>query len=277
MMQGRGKAVMPGAAAVIVGALLIAGALSCGGAQAADIVPHHAVYSMSLGATHGDAGVTGAGGTMAYQWGEVCDGWTVEQRYRLKMAYAESSDVSISSNFVTWEAKDGLKYRFNQKETRNGTDNDEIRGEAKLDGPDKGGTVNFEKPEAKTLKLPAGTLFPSAHTISLIDKAKAGENFISKQIFDGATMENSVLVTAVIGAKVEPDEESAKKSPLLNRPGWRVQLAFFPADQKAEKPDYQLGMVLLDNGVSRDMVIDYGEYSIRAKLDDIEALPKPKC
>jgi hypothetical protein len=24
-------------------------------------------------------------------------------------------------------------------------------------------------------------------------------------------------------------------------------------------------------------VIDYGEYSIRAKLDDIEALPKPHC
>jgi len=38
-------------AAVIVGALLKAGALSCGGAQAADIVPHHAVYSMSLGAS----------------------------------------------------------------------------------------------------------------------------------------------------------------------------------------------------------------------------------
>jgi hypothetical protein len=114
----------------------VAGALSCGGAEAAEIVPHHAVYSMSLGATHGDAGVTGAGGTMAYQWGETCDGWTVEQRYRLKMAYAESSDVSISSNFVTWEAKDGLKYRFNQKETRNGTDNDEFRGVAKLDGPE---------------------------------------------------------------------------------------------------------------------------------------------
>jgi hypothetical protein len=277
MMPGRGKGRGPGAAAVMVGAILMAGGLSCGVAQAAEIVPHHAVYSMSLGATHGDAGVTGAGGTMAYQWGETCDGWTVEQRYRLKMAYAESSDVSISSNFVTWEAKDALKYRFNQKETRNGTDNDEIRGEAKLDGPGKGGTVSFEKPEAKTLKLPAGTLFPSAHTIFLIDKAKAGENFMSTQIFDGATVENAVLVTAVIGAKVEPDEESAKKSPLLNRPGWRVRLAFFPADQKAEKPDYELSMVLLDNGVSRDMVIDYGEYSIRAKLDDIEALPRPKC
>ena len=275
MKQGLAQAL--GAAAAVVLAAGGIGAAPAVSAGAAEIVPHHAVYSMSLGGTHGDAGVTGAGGTMAYQWGETCDGWTVEQRYRLKMAYAESSDVSISSNFVTWEAKDASHYRFNQKETRNGTESDEIRGQAKLDGPDKGGAVEFEKPEAKTLKLPAGTLFPSAHTIFLIDKAKAGENFISKQIFDGATVENAVLVSAVIGAKVEPDEESAKKSPLLNRPGWRVRLAFFPADQKAEKPDYELGMILLDNGVSRDMVIDYGDYSIRATLDDIEALPKPHC
>jgi hypothetical protein len=261
-------------AATLLMAAIGGASLSAG---AAEIMPHHAVYSMSLGASHGDSGVTGAAGTMAYQWGETCDGWTVEQRYRLKMAYAESSDVSIASNFVTWEAKDGFKYRFNQKETRNGNENEEIRGEAKLDGPDKGGAVTFEKPDAKTLKLLPGTLFPSAHTVFLIDKARAGENFISKQIFDGASVDNSVLVTAVIGAKVDPDEDSKKKSPLLDRPGWRVRLAFFPADQKAEKPDYELGMVLLDNGVSRDMTIDYGEYSIRAKLDDIEALPKPKC
>jgi hypothetical protein len=276
MMQGLANAFRPAAAAAFlsVAAIATSPVVSAG---AAEIAPHHALYSMSLGATHGDAGVTGAGGTMAYQWGESCDGWTVEQRYRLKMAYAESQDVSISSNFVTWESKDGLRYRFNQKETRNGTDNDEIRGTAKLDGPDKGGIVEFEKPQPKSLKLPPGVLFPSSHTIFLIDKAKAGENFISRQLFDGATVENAVLVSAVIGAKVEPDEESAKKSPLLNRPGWRVRLAFFPADQKAEKPDYELGMLLLDNGVSRDMVIDYGDYSIRAKLDDIEALPKPGC
>ena len=246
-------------------------------ADAAEIMPHRALYQMSLGRASGDAGVTGASGTMAYQWGEACDGWTIEQRYRLKMGYAESPDVSISSNFVTWEAKDGLRYRFNQKETRSGSDADEIKGAAKLDGPGKGGSVEFEKPEGKTFQLPAGVMFPSAHTIYLIDKAKAGENFVSAHIFDGATVENAVLVSAVIGPKIEPDPDIAKKSPLLNRPGWRVRLAFFPADPKAEKPDYELGMLLLDNGVSRDMVIDYGDYAIKAKLDDIEALPKPGC
>jgi hypothetical protein len=248
-----------------------------GSAQAAEIMAHRALYSMSLSRASGDAGVVGARGTMAYQWGESCDGWTIEQRYRLKMGYAESPDVAISSNFVTWEAKNGLRYRFNQKETRNGADEEEIRGEAKLDGAGKGGLAEFEKPPGKSFKLPPGVLFPSAHTIELINRAEAGENFVSKHVFDGATAEGAVLVSAVIGPKVEPDAEAAKKSPLLNHPGWRIRLAFFPADPKAEKPDYELGMLLLDNGVSRDMVIDYGDYAINAKLDDIEPLPKPHC
>src|SRR4051812_37002105 len=120
-------------------------------AVSAEIAPHRALYAMSLGPTHGDGGVTAASGTMAYQWGESCDGWTVEQRYRLKMGYAESPDVSISSNFVTWESKDTLRYRFNQKETRSGGGDQEIRGEAKLEGAGKAGAVEFDKPETKSL------------------------------------------------------------------------------------------------------------------------------
>src|SRR5260370_2221867 len=144
------------------------------------------------------------------------------------MGYAESADVSIASNFVTWEAKDGLRYRFNQKETRNGTDSDEIRGEAKLDGPDKGGAVEFEKPQPKSLKLPTGVLFPSAHSIFLIDKAQAGENFISRQIFDGATVENAVLVSAGERPHGEPHGRGAHKSPPLHPPEW-LAAARFPS------------------------------------------------
>jgi hypothetical protein len=259
--------------ACVVLVLVIAGS-----ASAADIVSHRALYTISLIWANDDAGVTAASGTMSYQWGEVCDGWTVEQRYRIKLGYSESPDVAVASNFLTWEAKDGLRYRFNQKETRSGADEDEeVRGAARLDGPGKGGIAEFAKPEDKSYALPAGVLFPSAHTIALIDKALAGENFMSTQIFDGATAEPAVLVSAVIGARVEPDAQAAKHGPLLSRPGWRVRLAFFPADQKEDKPDYEIGMLLLDNGVSRDIVIDYGDYAIRATLDDIEALPKPNC
>jgi hypothetical protein len=243
----------------------------------AEIMPHRALYAMTLANARNDSGVVDARGTMSYEWGETCDGWTIEQRYRLKIRYAETPDVGIVSSFITWESKDGLHYRFNQKQTRNGELDQEIRGEARLDGPGKGGVAEFSKPEQQTLTLEPGVLFPSAHTILLIDAAHEGENFISRLVFDGATDENAVQVSAVIGGKITPDRVSVPRSPLLERPGWRMRLAFFPVDPNAEKPDYELGMRLLDNGVSQDMLIDYGEYSIRAKLDDIEPLSKPSC
>ena len=254
--------------------LMAASTLSADGAE---IAPHRALYTMTLGSARNDSGVVDARGTMDYEWGESCDGWTIEQRYRLKMRYVESPDVDIVSSFITWESKDGLRYRFNQKQTRNGEVDQEIRGEARLDGPGKGGVAEFSKPQPQTLTLEPGVMFPSAHTILLIDAAHEAENFISRWVFDGATDENAVQVSAAIGVKLAPDPAMAARSPLLQRPGWRIRLAFFPVDANAEKPDYELGMRLLDNGVSQDMVIDYGEYSIRARLDDIEPLSKPNC
>src|SRR6266478_9997351 len=83
-----------------------------GTASAVEIAPHRALYSMSLGAAKQNSGVVAAAGSMAFSWGETCDGWTVEQRYKLRMHYSEDTDVEITSNFVTRESKDGLRYRF---------------------------------------------------------------------------------------------------------------------------------------------------------------------
>jgi hypothetical protein len=251
----------------------------CGQALAVDIAPHRALYSMALGSTKSNSGVVGATGTMTYVWGETCDGWTVEQRYKLRMQYAESSEVEITSNYVTWESKDGLRYRFNERKMRNGEVDEEVRGEASLEGQGKAGSAVFTRPKQQTLELPAGTIFPTAHTILILDRAVAGEQFVSKNVFDGASEETAVQVSAFIGQELKPDAgaDNGVKSPLVERPSWRIRLAFFSADQKSEKPDYELGMRLYDNGVSRDMLLDYGDFAVKAKLDEIEALPKPNC
>lgn len=250
-------------------------------AHAVDIAPHRALYSLSLGSAKTSSGVVSATGAMVYEWGETCGGWTVQQHFRLRLQYAEQDNVDVSSNLVTWEAKDGLRYRFNERRMRNGELDEEVKGEAKLDGLGKGGSAEFSKPSATTLSLPPGTLFPTAHTLVLIQRAQAGDQFVSRQVFDGATVESSSQITAVIGPQLKPGpsspDEKLPSSPLLNRPSWRVRLAFFPADGKSEEPDYELGMRLLDNGVSQDMSLDYSDYVIRATLDEIEALPRPSC
>ena len=156
-----------------------------------------------------------------------------------------------------------------------------MRGEATLNGVGKGGKVEFTKPNQSALDLAPGVIFPTAHTILLIERAAAGEAFVGKKLFDGSSDENAVDVTAVIGAPMTAEAGAAEepvKSPLLARPSWRMRLAFFPAEAgNDDKPDYELGMRLLDNGVSRDMVLDYGDFAIKAILEKIEALPKPNC
>lgn len=250
-------------------------------ALAADIAPHRALYSLSLASAKSSSGVVGATGAMVYEWGETCDGWTVQQRFRLRLQYAEQDNVDVSSSLVTWESKDGLRYRFNERRLRNGDVDEEVKGEAKLDGPGKGGAAEFSKPEAATLPLAPGVLFPTAHTILLIERARAGDQLVTRNVFDGATVENASQISAVIGPELKPGASSADeklpKSPLLNRPSWRMRLAFFPPNNTNEQPDYELGMRLLDNGVSQDMSLDYSDYVIRAKLDDIEPLPRPSC
>jgi len=183
---------------------------------------------------------------------------------------------------VTWESKDGLKYRFNERRTRNGELDEELRGEASLDGPGRGGVAQFTKPETATITLAPGVLFPTAHTLFLIGRAQADEQFIARNVFDGSAVENAGEVSAVIGPELKPPGGKAPKpfnNALLQRPSWQVRLAFFPSDTKSDQtePDYELGMRLLDNGVTQDMKLDYGDYIIHAKLDEIEPLPKPGC
>jgi hypothetical protein len=263
-----------------LGLALLLLAMAVPATRAADIAPHRALYSLTLSSAKSGSGVLGASGAMYYEWGETCDGWTVEQRFRLRVNYAEAGATELSSTLVTWEAKDGLRYRFNERRLRNGSLDEELHGEAHLDGPGKGGAAEFTKPETATITLAPGVIFPSAHTILLIDRAKAEEQFIARYVFDGSSVENATQITAVIGPSLAPSAEpgdKAVKSPLLKRPSWRVRLAFFPPESSSETPDYELGMRLLDNGVSQAMDLDYGDYVIRATLDELEGLSKPSC
>jgi len=245
-----------------------------------EVQPHRALYEMTLESAKPNSGVVGATGSLAYQWGESCDGWTIEQRYKLNMQYEQDQPVDINSNFVTWESKDGKSYRFNERRTRNGQADEDIKGDAALKGAKGAGAAVFSKPKDQNFDLPPGSLFPTAHTLLLIRKAEDGEHYLSADVFDGSSVDGAVDISAVLGPKIDPKAHppsATVKSPLIDRPSWNVRMAFFPESSKDENPDYELGMRLMDNGVSSEMTIDYGDYVIKAKLKEIQALPKPAC
>lgn len=243
----------------------------------ARIAPHRAVYTVAMATARNSSKVTSVRGRMTFEWAEACDGWLVEQRYQLRFFYAEGDETQMTSSYATWEAKNNQKYRFNVRKYVNGQLEEDIKGEARLGREGGDGTAHFSRPEERDYVLSPGTQFPTRHTISLIEKAQSGAKLYNQMVFDGSDTNGATEINAVIVPATPAKPPVLAKTPLVRDRGWQVRLAFFPVDSDEATPEYEMGMLLLDNGVAESMLIDYGDFTVNAVLETLEPLPRPNC
>ncbi len=242
------------------------------------ILPHRALYRMSLDSVRNGSQIQASEGMMYFEWQDACDGWNVEQRLNLTMTRDEGVELEIKSNFTTWESKDGLRYRFNYRNLLNGQLQEEFRGNAKLSAPGETGLATYSIPEVREVKLPLGSYFPTSHTMALIGAAIARKPLFAASVFDGTDEHGLSEVSAVIGAQKDVSVEAARTG-LGDTPAvaWPVRMAFFPYDQEEAAPEYEMDTTILPNGVSEFMLLDYGEFRLRGVLEKVEILAKPDC
>lgn len=231
---------------------------------------HRAFYTLTLASSRG-GDVIAARGTMGYEVIDACDGWAVRQRLSMTLTNAEGQDVQMVSDYATWEAKDGLKFRFHMKQTTDTAVTSQTDGDARLERPGGPGEAHYTVPEDTTKELPAGTLFPMAHTSAILEAAQAGKKFLAIPLFDGTDdsgVEDSSLVV------LDYKKPEANKFPLLsNLPSTRVRLAFFDRSSKSEVPSYQVGMRYWENGVADNLQMDFGDFVMDAKMTELTPLP----
>lgn len=245
-------------------------------ARSVALAPHKATYKLSLDHARLQSGVSDVTGKMSFAWNDACDGWTIDQRFQVKFVYTEGEEMDLVTNYATWEAKDGTSYRFSVRKLVNGNPDEELSGGATLDG-NKGGTAYYDKPEARELELKPGTMFPSAHTMRILSQVGSGDNLFSVPLFDGSEAEGPSPVNTVLGKMRTPPALKVKDGDLLKAKAWQVSLAFFPSNPGEALPDYETSMELLENGVVRSMLVDYGDFRVKMELESLEKAPKPPC
>lgn len=245
-------------------------------ALAFEVTPHRAVYDLSFGGSSGRGDVVGVTGTMAFDWEDACDGWSVTQRTVMSFAYSSGDVIDIGWNVVTWEAKDGLRYRFFIRNFENGEKKEEFRGEARLDGPGQGGVADYVLPEGHKVTLPAGTLFPTAHTLELLKRIEAGDSFFWATIFDGFNEDGLSDVNAVMARPAATEAAAPGRPPLLSAaPSSRVTLAFFDHAGESTEPEQEQRVRLHLNGVVESITFDFGDFDVDGELRELKALPSP--
>ncbi len=240
-------------------------------ALAADLAPHRAVYSLALDPQRsGD--VTSADGTMALEVLDTCDGWASRQRMQINVQSREGQAISIVTDYTTWESKDGLRLRYRLRNQTEGAVTQEIIGEARLDSAGGRGVATYTAPEEFTRPLPAGTLFPTAHTRALIAAAQRGQRILSAPLFDG-TSEDGALNSTTTLLSSAPARAVALFPALSTLPSWRVSIAFFDDGDDSGTPDSTMAMRYWANGVASEMKIDFGEFGLLGTMGELQILP----
>ena len=234
---------------------------------------HRAIYDLTLSTSRG-GDVVAARGTMGYEVIDACDGWAVRQRLSMTLTNTDGQDIEMVSDYATWEAKDGLKFRFHMKQTTDSAVTSQTDGDAKLERAGGPGEAHYTVPEDTTKKLPAGTLFPMAHTSAILAGAQSGTRFLALPLFDGTDDSGAEDSSIVV---LDWKKPQANKYPFLsNLPSTRVRLAFFDHDSKGEVPTYQVGMRYWENGVADNLQMDFGDFVMDAKMKEFAPLSH-KC
>jgi hypothetical protein len=258
-------------AATAGGAMLVAsGAAS---AAAPDLAAHRALYQLTLGNAR-SADVEAATGKMAYEVTDTCEAWAVRQRLEMTITNRDGQDIQMISDYTTWESKDGLKLNFRMRETTDTAVTSEVQGDARLTATGGPGEVHYTLPKQQTVDLPAGTLFPTAHTAAILEAAQEGKKVVALPLFDGTSpdgAQNSSIVITSWGAP-RPNQWSA----LAALPSGKFHIAFFDRTAEAQTPDYEVSMRYWLNGVADDLAMDFGEFVMNGKM--VEFTPqKPHC
>ncbi len=235
------------------------------------LIAHKALYTLTLDtAKSGD--VIAAHGTMGYEVTDACDGWAVRQRLTMTVTNADGQDVQMSSDYATWESKDGLRFRYHMRQTTDTAVTSQTDGDASLASAGGSGEAHYSSPHDSTSKLPPGTLFPMAHTAAIIAAARDKKHFLSLPLFDG-TDDSGVEDSFIVILDWKPPA-SSRWPVLALLPSTLVHLSFFDHGPAGVTPTYEVTMRYWENGVANDMKMNFGDFVMNAKMKEFAPQPR---
>lgn len=241
---------------------------------------HRAVYDLTLGIVREEAGIASAVGRIALEiHGDACDGYTTRVRQVVVIGADDGIGQTIDSNSATFEAADGALLKFRSETRAAGTTIESVDGQAaRADGAT---TISLERSAEPSRVVSDAPLFPTEHVRLMIGAARSGERLVPARLFDGSGDGLTVYDTlALVGNERPPEGDAAPEAlaPVAHLPSWPVRLSYFVEGEGEQLPEYEISFRLFENGVSSDLVFDFGAYALEGRLVSLDLIePSGAC
>lgn len=273
------------AAAVIAAGLIgSSGALARSpGVAPIDLVPHRAIYDLTLDSASTGSSIAGMRGRMVHEFsGGPCEGYSVSMRWVAQMADGEGSVNIDDVRFASWEDAEGESYTYTSTRFLNDRKVEEVNAFAER-SESGSGKVELTKPETSTMALPAGTIFPTEHLRAVISAARDGRVISEDRVYDVSEDGRQIYSTlAVVGSGAEKTRQELSRIAKIDRfddlASWRVTISYFKGGEEGEgTPDFEQTFDLFANGIASDLRLNYGDIVIKGTLRNLELLSATPC
>jgi hypothetical protein len=270
-------------------AVLAIAAVVCGPAKAAGgaFLPHQALYDLNLLKSRGSNPINSARGRILYNFsGSACEGYTSEFRQVSELEVGEGKMTLSDLRSSSWEDGSGKSYRFKIDARMNDSDSSPVDGIAERTGDHI--TVKLKQPVTKTFNLEGSVVFPTEQIHKIIDTARAGKSLLELTVYDGSDNGEKVYNTlTIIGQPIPGDRSIASPDPstandtmkALTR--WPVTVSYYDRDAQArdgeQTPVYAMSFELFENGVSRQLMLDYNDFVISGALGKFDVKDSKPC
>jgi hypothetical protein len=273
-------------AAVLVAPVSPSAAPATSAPAATELAPHRAVYDLKLLRSRGKRALEAVRGRILYDFsGNACEGYVLQFRQVSELDSGEGKVATSDLRATTWEDGNGKKFRFNSQNFIDQRAVDGVDGSAQRDS-DKV-EVKLAKPKPKSFGIAKDMVFPTEHMRLIIEAARAGKTILELPVYDGSESGEKLYATlTVIGREIPPDQKvptdaAAGKSELAQMKRWPVTISYFDQAVKTsageQTPVYAIGFELYENGISRALTLDYGDFVVVGEMSQLEVKTAPAC
>ena len=281
------RLILPVLAIGLAGTALYRPAAAAPSADEVFLAPHRAIYDLKLAKTSGSRGVEAVRGRILYDFsGNACDGYELQFRQVSELDSGEGKTALSDLRSTTWEAGNAGVFRFNSQNLVDDKRTDLVDGHA--DRNAKTVAVSLSKPKEKTFTVPVGAVFPTEHMRRIIIAAREGKSILEFPVYDGSeTGEKLYNTLTVIGKAIvpgakPPDDAAAKIPELAKLTRWPVTISYFERENAKKEqtgeqtPVYAISFELYENGISRALVLEYSDFTIKGEMTSLDLkTPKP--
>jgi hypothetical protein len=241
-----------------------------------ELAPHRAVYDLKLAQARGNRPVESVRGRILYDFsGSRCEGYALQFRQVSEINLGEGKTLVTDLRATTWEEGTANSFRFKSENFINHNLTDSVDGNAERRS--SGISVALTKPGKKQFEIEPAIIFPTDHMRRIIEAALDGKTILEVPVYDGSETGEKIydtltVIGQVIAPDKKPDDAAGRTESLSGLKRWPVSISYFDRSKKTgeQTPIYAIKFEVYENGISRNLSLDYNDFVIAGEMTSID-------